>query len=260
MSSFVKHLLCVLRVLPMLVLASSAFAQGVILETMEDLVGKPEPPVFRSTLPPRADLSATIPAPRNQADTGTCTSWGATYAAASQAARRNGLGTVILSPAFTYNLVAGDHTCRAATSTSATLDVLKNVGALPIEDFAFDAGWCGRQPTAVEKLRAARYRINGWSRFDASDVNTVKQQIARGVPVIFGIRVGAVVTGLRGDAVVEEDRDVTLGHAMVAVGYDDNRKAFRIQNSWGRGWGDGGYGWFGYDFWKRNVKVGFIIE
>jgi len=28
----------------------------------------------------------------------------------------------------------------------------------------------------------------------------------------------------------------------------------------GRNWGEGGYGWFGYDFWKRNVKVGFVIE
>ena len=40
---------------------------------------------------------------------------------------------------------------------------------------------------------------------------------------------------------------------MVVVGYDDAKQAFRIQNSWGRTWGDGGYGWFSYEFWKRNV-------
>jgi len=124
----------------------------------------------------------------------------------------------------------------------------------------FDAGWCGRQPTAAEKQRAARYRIKNWSRFDATDLNAVKQQIARGVPVIFAMRIGATVTGLRGEAVVEDDRDLGGSHAMVAVGFDDDRKAFRIQNSWGRGWGDGGYGWFGYDFWKRNIKVGFVID
>jgi C1A family cysteine protease len=240
---------------------AAAHAQGAILETMEDLAGKRAPPAYRAQVPRKADISGTLPAPRNQADTSTCTSWGATYAAASQAARRNGLGAaVVLSPAFTYNIVANDHTCRNATSTSATLDVLKNVGTLPIEEYVFDAGWCGRQPTAAEKQRAARYRIKNWSRFDATDLNAVKQQIARGVPVIFAMRIGATITGLRGDAVVEDDRDLGGSHAMVAVGFDDDRKAFRIQNSWGRGWGDGGYGWFGYDFWKRNVKVGFVID
>ena len=241
--------------------AAAAHAQGAILETMEDLAGKRAPPAFRAQVPRKADISGTLPAPRNQADTSTCTSWGTTYAAASQAARRNGLGAaVVLSPAFTYNIVANDHTCRNATSTSATLDVLKNVGALPIEEYVFDAGWCGRQPTAAEKQRAARYRIKNWSRFDATDLNAVKQQIARGVPVIFAMRIGATITGLRGDTVVEDDRDLGGSHAMVAVGFDDDRKAFRIQNSWGRGWGDGGYGWFGYDFWKRNIKVGFVID
>jgi C1A family cysteine protease len=241
--------------------AVTAHAQGAIIETMEDLPGRRTPPAFRAQLPHKTDISGTLPAPRNQADTSTCTSWGATYAAASQAARRNGLGAaVVLSPAFTYNIVANDHTCRNATSTSATLDVLKNVGALPIEEYVFDAGWCGRQPTAAEKQRAARYRIKNWSRFDATDLNAVKQQLARGVPVIFAMRVGAAITGLRGDTVVEDDRDLGGSHAMVAVGFDDDRKAFRIQNSWGRGWGDGGYGWFGYEFWKRTVKVGFVID
>ena len=72
--------------------------------------------------------------------------------------------------------------------------------------------------------------------------------------------VGTTVTGWKGDAVIEDDRDLGGSHAMVAVGFDDDRNAFRIQNSWGRGWGEGGYGWVGYDFWKRNVKVGFVIE
>ena len=35
---------------------------------------------------------------------------------------------------------------------------------------------------------------------------------------------------------------------MVAVGYDNVRQTFRIQNSWRRSWGDGGYGWFSYEF------------
>jgi C1A family cysteine protease len=31
------------------------------------------------------------------------------------------------------------------------------------------------------------------------------------------------------------------GHAVVAVGYDDVQGRFRIRNSWGASWGQGGY-------------------
>ncbi|MFG6096983.1 C1 family peptidase [Leptothoe sp. ISB3NOV94-8A] len=38
------------------------------------------------------------------------------------------------------------------------------------------------------------------------------------------------------------------GHAALAIGYDDDRRAFLIQNSWGTDWGKQGYGWLSYDY------------
>lgn len=44
------------------------------------------------------------------------------------------------------------------------------------------------------------------------------------------------------------------GHAICAVGYDDNRMigankgALLVRNSWGPGWGLGGYGWLSYKY------------
>ena len=37
---------------------------------------------------------------------------------------------------------------------------------------------------------------------------------------------------------------------VMAVGYDDNKKHFIILNSWGEGWGDGGYFYMPYNFIK----------
>jgi C1A family cysteine protease len=238
-----------------------AFAQGAILETLDDLHGAPEPAGYRGTAPERVDLSSRLPAVRGQGGTSTCASWAATYAAASFALRARGVGSALtLSPSFTYNQVSHDQWCGRGTTISATLNLLRDVGALPIEEFAFDGGWCGRQPTAAELQRAKQFRIKSWAAFDATALDKVKQQLARGVLVIFATHWTRKLGALRGDAVFEEDDIPGEGHAMVAVGYDDAKRAFLIQNSFGQSWGNKGYGWFGYDFWKRNVRVGYVIE
>jgi len=59
------------------------------------------------------------------------------------------------------------------------------------------------------------------------------------------------------------------GHAIVAVGYDDNLKikntqcgretvgALRIRNSWGTIWGDAGYGWMPYQYVLDRLALDF---
>jgi hypothetical protein len=236
-------------------------AQGAIIETLDDLQDRPWAPAFHGALPSHADLTTNVPAPRSQDVTGSCTSWAVTYVAGSNAARRLGLGSSItLSPAFTYNKISRDPLCEVGTSASETLDLLKSVGALPIEQFAFDAGWCGRMPTEDELRRAAGYRIKGWYKLDATHIEDVKQQLARGIPVVFDIRTSQEFMAFKGDSTFNQPGVLNgTGHTMTAIGYDDARGAFRIQNSWGRKWGDGGYAWLSYDFWARNTHAGYVI-
>ncbi len=59
------------------------------------------------------------------------------------------------------------------------------------------------------------------------------------------------------------------GHAIVAIGYDDNKKiknlkcgkttkgALLIRNSWGTAWGDKGYGWLPYDYVLNKLALDF---
>jgi len=59
------------------------------------------------------------------------------------------------------------------------------------------------------------------------------------------------------------------GHAIVAVGYDDNKKitntgcnkvtkgALLIRNSWGKEWGEAGYGWMPYQYVTSKLAMDF---
>lgn len=46
-----------------------------------------------------------------------------------------------------------------------------------------------------------------------------------------------------------DPRDAFIGgHAVVIVGYDDNKKIYTIANSWGEGWADKGFCYIKYDY------------
>jgi len=45
------------------------------------------------------------------------------------------------------------------------------------------------------------------------------------------------------------------GHAVMAIGYDDEKKVFIVRNSWGEGWGDKGYFYMPYDYMTNSQLV-----
>lgn len=47
--------------------------------------------------------------------------------------------------------------------------------------------------------------------------------------------------------------DLAGGHAYLVVGYSTDREAFRILNSWGRDWGEGGRAWISFEDMSRLI-------
>lgn len=111
--------------------------------------------------------------------------------------------------------------------------------------------------------KAERYKLKKDTSFKIEKYVrlTSKQQIKEALyhvgPVVFGITVDeSIYAPVRG--IVPEPQGRTLGgHAMIIVGYDDNKKclgsrgAFRIKNSWGRDWGSRGFAWLPYSHFDK---------
>ena len=51
-------------------------------------------------------------------------------------------------------------------------------------------------------------------------------------------------------------KTVDGGNAVLAVGFDNKRKVFKIQNSWGTGFGERGFGWIPYSWFEQTDGPG----
>jgi C1A family cysteine protease len=53
----------------------------------------------------------------------------------------------------------------------------------------------------------------------------------------------------------------SISHTIAICGYDDAKHAYKIMNSWGTSWGDGGFSWIDYDFLPQaSFYYGYVIS
>jgi len=101
---------------------------------------------------------------------------------------------------------------------------------------------CKEEP--CETWKQGAYRIKSW-RY-VYDENEMKELLKNG-PLITIMRVYQSFLHYKSGVYHPLDEDAYLGvHCVVVVGYDDEKGAWLIRNSWGEDWGMNGYAWMKY--------------
>lgn len=106
-----------------------------------------------------------------------------------------------------------------------------------------------------------RHDRNGRSREDLLEM--IKRMMSYALPVVFGFTVYDFGDDGGNFHMPEPGQRPYGGHAIVAVGYDDNHViddvpgALLIRNSWGTGWGQDGYGWLPYGYVLEGLSSDF---
>jgi hypothetical protein len=226
----------------------------------------PKAPKYRAVLPDRVDLSSRLPQPGSQGNQGSCVAWAIAYGARSY---YDGLATgqalsprFAFSPAYIYNQIrANPSDCSAGSNIENALNLLKTQGVARLEDFPYTEDNCSRTPSSRVRATASANAIRGWRSIKYGQIETVKGELYRGNPVVVGMNVPDSFHLVRGTAIFS-DRNSTSrgGHAMTIVGYDDQRGAFKLLNSWGTAWGDGGYGWVDYDAMALRGREYYVMQ
>ncbi|MEO1517822.1 MAG: C1 family peptidase [Bacteroidota bacterium] len=228
----------------------------------------------KANLPNRVSLEQYCPEVGNQGDIFSCVGWSVGYGALTiQRAIHNGCTdrAVITQNAhsalFIYNQIKeGD--CRQGARISDAVRFLMEHGDCLAGQFDYDRDNCQLLPDAQLQQQAQRFAIEDFlTLFDQGSserekIAKTKMAIARQKPVIIGMQVRRNFYQLENARFWWPDNGNTApagGHAMVVVGYDDIKGAFRLFNSWGSQWGDRGFIWVKYRDFARFCKYAYIL-
>jgi uncharacterized protein (TIGR02145 family) len=159
-------------------------------------------------------------------------------------------GGIIYSPSFIYDQVKSSPTdCSVGSTCVANFNLVISSGDCTLQQMPYDETTCSIMPTATQFSEASSHKIAQYLAIDPLDVNTIKQYIYAGTPVIIAFQVDEGFEELGPTSIWSSFGSTSLGsHCTLLYGWDDNRNAFKMLNSWGSNWADNGSTWIDYNF------------
>ncbi len=244
------------------------------------LMGRPRTGT-RTRPPASVDLREWCPAVENQGRLGSCTAHAGVGAIEYYEQKAFGRHTEA-SRLFLYKATRNLMKLKGDTGAylRMTIGAMVLFGVPPEEYWPYRdaAAAFDREPPAFCYAYALNFKTIRYYRHDPPGtaaetvVDRLRNYLAAGHPAMFGFTVyGSIDQAETGGRIPFPGprEKIEGGHAVVAVGYDDalpvgnaaggpeTKGALLIRNSWGREWGDKGYGWLPYEYVRQGLAEDF---
>lgn len=205
-------------------------------------------------LPAKVDLRGGMPEVWDQGALGSCTAH-AVGSAYSYERRREAQTVFMPSRLMIYYFtrsLEGTIKSDSGGSLRDAMKVLAKFGAAPEELWPYHISRFSVGPTYAARTEAAKHKTITYYAVRQT-LTDLKMCLAQSLVIPFGFSVyesfetpDVAATGMVPYPKLGER--LLGGHAVTLVGYDNALSAFLVRNSWGPGWGQGGYCWMGYDY------------
>jgi C1A family cysteine protease len=231
---------------------------------------------YHTALPGKVDYRQYVPWINDQGDLGSCTA-NAGQSLMGFMERVAYGGAIPGSRIFLYAVTRYLMNRGIWTTGDTGADIRNTLGALVIYGLPPES-FCKYDPAKFDKTldpalygladdyRALKYfRHDTQGKSNAQVLQSIKTQISGKIPTVFGFTCYSSIDSASDGKIPfpGSEESVEGGHAILAIGYDDNFKigqcagALLIQNSWGKNWGEGGFGWLPYDYVLKGLASDF---
>lgn len=129
---------------------------------------------------------------------------------------------------------------------------INRVGVCPEKMWPYDIARFTDQPTDECYVDAHDHRAVEYKRVP-QNLEQLRQCLIEGYPFVYGFVVyesmetpQVAQTGIV--PMPKPNEKILGGHAIMAVGFDNEKRVFIFRNSWGESWGESGYGTMPYDY------------
>lgn len=217
-------------------------------------------------LPPKVDLRPGMSPVEDQGELGSCTA-NALAGAVQYLYKKSGLPYQDFSRLFIYY---NERATESTINTDSGAMIRDGIKSLARQGACFEKSW----PYDISKFKdeppqtcydeAQNHQITSYNRIKTLD--QMKSCLADGFPFVNGFPVyesleteEVAKTGVVPDP--DPDNEQCLGgHAVCTCGFDDDIQRFIVKNSWSDQWGDMGYFYVSYNYWKKLASDLWVIR
>jgi len=210
-------------------------------------------------LPPIMDLTPKMPPVKDQKNLGACTAFGLCGLVGYNENIMNHQPRIDPAELFLYyNERAMEGTIKKDNGAQIR-DGIKSLAKQGICDSSLwpylPAKFAQKPPTGAYSAA----KLDLITRYErVTTVDQMRDAICSGYPVVFG---ATLYESFESNEVAETGivpmpgagEQILGGHCMLACAYNDNKRRFRIRNSWGIDWGLAGYCEMPYDYFNSDL-------